>query len=362
MDELFGAPMASIATVLAVAFGLAVAFLLFIRVRNPILVRMAIRNVLRRPGQSLLILAGLMLATAVISSAFTIGDSVTYSIKNNASSSLRSLDELLVVDEDSEVWEGRALPDGFSETILQEIVPDLDADPDIDGLLPALTQNVAVINSDSQQFESSVTLAGLDPQRAAVFDELFDKSGAPIDLAALRSDEVYITRDGAEALLAEPGTVLSVALGPGTFTPITVRGVVDGSYVRQEGTDVVLMTSLSSVQDLLNRPGELSAILISNRGDVFGGVDLTDTVTERYQNHSAVRGSGLKLVPIKREVVDQANETGSLFVSFFTTFGLSSIGVGLLLTLTTCWTTRNGLVAATRSLASWAQTSTPSVT
>ena len=108
MDELFGAPMASIATVLAVAFGLAVAFLLFIRVRNPILVRMAIRNVLRRPGQSLLILAGLMLATAIISSAFTIGDSVTYSIKNNASSSLRSLDELLVVDEDSEVWEGRA--------------------------------------------------------------------------------------------------------------------------------------------------------------------------------------------------------------------------------------------------------------
>ena len=95
---------------------------------------------------------------------------------------------------------------------------------------------------------------------------------------------------------------------------------------------------------------------------MFGGVDLTDTVTERYQNHSAVRGSGLKLVPIKREVVDQANETGSLFVSFFTTFGLSSIGVGLLLTLTTCWTTRNGLVAATRSLASWAQTSTPSVT
>ena len=108
MDELFGAPMAGIATVLAVAFGLAVAFLLFIRVRNPILVRMAIRNVLRRPGQSLLILAGLMLATAIISSAFTIGDSVTYSIKNNASSSLRSLDELLVVDEDSEVWEGRA--------------------------------------------------------------------------------------------------------------------------------------------------------------------------------------------------------------------------------------------------------------
>ena len=89
MDELFGAPMENIAAVLAVAFGLALAFLLYIRVRNPILVRMAFRNVLRRPGQSLLILAGLMLATAIISSAFTVGDSVTYSIKNTAAASLR---------------------------------------------------------------------------------------------------------------------------------------------------------------------------------------------------------------------------------------------------------------------------------
>ena len=66
MDELFGAPMENIAAVLAVAFGLAVAYLPYIGLRDPILVRMAFRNVLRRPGQSLLILAGLMLATAII--------------------------------------------------------------------------------------------------------------------------------------------------------------------------------------------------------------------------------------------------------------------------------------------------------
>ena len=113
MDELFGAPITNIAAVLTVPFGLAVVFLLYIRVRHPILVRMAIRNVVRRPGQSLLIISGLMLATAIISSAFTVGDSVTYSIKNSAAASLRSVDEILVVDEDSNFWEGRALPDGF---------------------------------------------------------------------------------------------------------------------------------------------------------------------------------------------------------------------------------------------------------
>ena len=55
MDELFGSPMSNVAVVLAVAFGIAVAILVYIKLRDPILVRMAVRNVLRRPVQSLLI-------------------------------------------------------------------------------------------------------------------------------------------------------------------------------------------------------------------------------------------------------------------------------------------------------------------
>ncbi len=331
MDELFGAPMSSVATVLAVAFGLAIAFLLFIRLRNPILVRMAFRNVRRRPGQSVLIVAGLMLATAIISSAFTVGDSVTYSIKNNAAASLRTLDELIVVDEDSEVWEGRALPDGIPETVFHELGTSLYADVEIDGVLPSLTEIVAVVNSESRQFDSSAQLTGLDPQRAMTFEELFDTEGAPLDLTALGHNELYINEDGAKALQVEPGTVLSVATGPGIQTPFTVRGVVDGSYGTVVEAEVILMVSLSAVQELLGRPGEISSIGISNRGDVFGGLDLTDSVVERYQNHSAIGGNGLKLVPVKQDAVDEANETGSILVSMFTTFGLFSICVGLLL-------------------------------
>ncbi|MDE2969759.1 MAG: hypothetical protein OXT51_06635, partial [Chloroflexota bacterium] len=161
MDELFGAPIENIATVLAVIFAAFMGFLLFIRLRNPILVTMAVRNARRRPGQSLLILTGLMLATAIISSAFTVGDSVSYSIKRVATESLRSLDEFVVVDEDSELWEGRELPKGFSAGSVLALEADLDADPDVDGVLPVLTEDVAVINPDSRQFESGALLAGL---------------------------------------------------------------------------------------------------------------------------------------------------------------------------------------------------------
>ena len=356
MDELFGASLSSIAAVLSVVIGIAVAFFVYIRIRNPILVRMAFRYALRRPGQSLLVLAGLMLATAIISSAFTIGDSVTYSIKSTAAAALRSVDELLTVDEDSEVWEGRALPDGFSESVFEALAPELDADQNIDGVLPALTQVVSAINPDSRQFESSVLLAGLDPARPGAFDELFDAGGAPLDLAALGPSEVYITEDGAEALNAGPGSVLNIALGPGMLTPLTVLGVADGAYVSVQRTDVILMTALASVQGLLGRPGELSTVLISNRGDVFGGVNLTSNVVDSYRDHSSVGGSGLEMVPVKRDVVDQANEIGGLFVSLFTTFGLFSIGVGLLLIFLIFSMLAAGAVACSNSrcLAEWA--------
>ena len=198
-------------------------------------------------------------------------------------------------------------------------------------MLPTLTENVAAINSDSQQFESSTRLAGLDPRLAMVFDELFDVEGEPLDLTVLGPNEVYTNRVGADALLAGTGSKLSLALGPGVLTPLTVRGVLDGSYSKPVGTDVVMMAPLSSVQQLLGRPGELSTILISNRGDVFCGAALTDTVVERYENHAAIGGGGLELLSVKHNAIDQANETGALFVSLFATSGLFSIGVGMLL-------------------------------
>lgn len=331
MDELFGAPIENIAAVLAVIFAVAMAFLVFIRIRDPILVRMAFRNARRRPGQSLLILVGLMLATAIISSAFTVGDSVSYSIKRVATESLRSLDEFVVVDEDSELWEGRELPKGFSAESVLGLEAALDADPDVDGVLPALVEDVALINPDSRQFESGALLAGLHPVRAESFERLLDVDGNPVDLAGLADNAAYITRDGADELEAAVGGTLNVFFGPGAPTPITIGGIVEDSYFSGTGTDVVLMMPLGAVQGLLERPGELSSLLISNTGDATAGVDLTQTIVGRYESHEEIEGQGLEIVPIKQDVLDTANEVGSLFVSFFTTFGLFSIGVGLLL-------------------------------
>ena len=174
MGELFGVPVPVLALALGIIFAIFGLALVFIAVRNPILVRMAMRNVRRRPARGLLIIIGLMLATAIITSAFTTGDSITFSIKKNVIDSLHSLDEIIRIDEDSEVWEGQPLPEEFSQTIFQELAPILDADQDIDGVLPVLVEQIAVVNLRSQQFEINALFSGLDPARAAAFDPLVD--------------------------------------------------------------------------------------------------------------------------------------------------------------------------------------------
>ena len=136
MDELFGAPLSSYTVPLLVVFVVIVAYLVYIALRNTILLRMALRNVVRRPARTLLAVTGLMLATAIVSIAFTVGDSLTFSIKSDATDALRELDEFVGVDADSDVWDGIAVPETIPQSLYDEIGPILEADPDIAATLP----------------------------------------------------------------------------------------------------------------------------------------------------------------------------------------------------------------------------------
>ena len=331
MDELFGTPIESIALVLAVVFALLASMLVVTLIRHNILARMAMRNVIRRPARTVLIIIGLMLATAIISSAFTQGDSVAFSVKREVIDNLREIDEMVIVDDDSDVWENRAVPEVFPASIFDEIEPLLTADPLIDGVMPSLNEAVPVINFSAQQFEVSALLSGLDPARVSQFGTLFDGAGNPMDLAGLGPNELYLDAEGAEEIAAGPGDVLGLALGPSDLHEMTVRGVVEGWYSKGDGTKVVMMMPLARVQELLSAEDEISSILVSNKGDRFEGEGPTEQVLEKFEDLPAIRDAGLELFPIKRDLIESANEIGSLFMSFFTTFGLFSIGVGLLL-------------------------------
>ena len=171
-----------------------------------------------------------------------------------------------------------------------------------------------------------------------------------MDLSSLAMDEVYLDRDGADALDAQAGDTIGVALGPAQLTDLKVKAVVDSWYYKRSATKVVVMTSLAHAQELLGKPGLLSTILISNKGGYLEGEALTDQVVDRFNDLPALKEAGLEVFDVKQRIVGIANEVGNIFVSLFTTFGLFSIGVGLLLIFTMLAAERKSEVGIARAV------------
>ena len=124
---------------------------------------------------------------------------------------------------------------------------------------------------------------------------------------------------------------MQLFLGPQSFREMTVKAVMDGWFFNSGQYQVVMAVSLGRAQGLLDKEGRLSYILVSNTGDDEEGVELTESVVGRHGDLPALVNNGLEMHDVKQEGIDFANEWGNLFLSFFTVFGLFSIGVGLLL-------------------------------
>ncbi|MCB0243880.1 MAG: hypothetical protein KDI12_10740, partial [Anaerolineae bacterium] len=73
-----------LAVVLSVGVGLILLWLLIAALRNPVLIKLGLRNIPRRPAQSLLIILGLTLSTVIFISSLSLGDTLNYSVQRNA--------------------------------------------------------------------------------------------------------------------------------------------------------------------------------------------------------------------------------------------------------------------------------------
>ena len=93
-------------------------------VRRPVLRRLALRNLVRRPRETMLVILGSLLGTAIMTGSFVVGDTFTSSIRRGAFEQLGPIDEVVSVGGLAEGAALRSRLAGFT-------------DPDVDGVLPA---------------------------------------------------------------------------------------------------------------------------------------------------------------------------------------------------------------------------------
>jgi putative ABC transport system permease protein len=331
MNEVFGIPADALATALAVVLGAGLAIVGALALRNPIFLKLGLRNIPRRRARSALIVLGLMLGTAIIAAALATGDTMSTTIRSYVIRALGPTDVLVSAkgtDAES-IWNPAAASaqnGWFDDDAWKRIRAATAESPLVDGVAPAIIEGVAVQDQTTRQNEPRVALFASDPSALDAYAPI-RSGGKEVSLGDLGLHEVYLNEKAAEELGGgAAGDSLLVLAGP-RAQPFRVRAIVEFDGAGTEGA--ALLLPLRRAQLLLGRPGEIEHVLISNRGDAESGAKLSDDVVRLLE--PTLGPLGLEADPEKANGLAEADAQGNAFMTMFTTFGSFSIAAGILL-------------------------------
>ena len=336
MTELFGIPLTAILVVLVIMLAICLSGVAWVAWRRPVIFKLGIRNIPRRPAQSALIILGLMLSTLLISAAFSSGDTMQRSATTHVYGLFGHVDELIVFSRDGTASAGDALTATIDDDVLTLVDASLGGNPDVDGVLPVLDIVVPVINTTRNLTEAQVGISGIDLARVAPFGGLQRADGSAIDLAAIADTQVVVNQRAADALGVVPGDTLQIHYNnsPVSFTvnAVAVESMVSGArypgYLETRPLPGIVMP-LDRLQTLTGQPGKLSMIMVSNRGGIIDGEQPTDAVVEELKNALVAQPVGV--AAIKRDGVNEAEGMAQGMTGIFLVMSLFSVAAGVLL-------------------------------
>ena len=346
MDALFGLSMQTIMYVLLAIFAVSIGSVAWVVLRNRTMFKMGLRNVPRRGLQTVLIVVGLMLATLIITASFATGDTIDYSVSGAAYNQWERTDlNLNLRGADSEDAIG---PDIFvTENVASQLQKQFAGDPDIDVFMPFLFEKVAATSDASKLSEPAANLTGVDPKALTQVGGLHNVEGGTYDLATLSATDALLSERAAKHLGATTGDTLTLYYEGDQFT-VNVVGVVEdeqSSGVVGDFDDSLraggIVMNLAAVQGITGHTGQVNYISVALKGDVRSTVGPQAAAAaeriEQYLNTTQgkvmlnLSADNIVVETVKADDIQQAEEFGNLFTTFFLAIGLFSIAAGIML-------------------------------
>src|SRR5213594_3343127 len=174
---------------------------------RPLLARLAARNIGRRKSRVLIVVAGLLVGTAIISSSLVVGDTLSYIFLQDVYVRLGAVDELV-----SNAFNGQLF--SFAESNATQIASDLAAvRSPVDGIAPVLLKVMPVRNIAGNKGNQQITVLGLNASAEGAFGPLTRLDGRPTDTNVLGPVEVFANERAAADLNATPGEDLTLFYG-----------------------------------------------------------------------------------------------------------------------------------------------------
>src|SRR5207244_10468352 len=130
---------------------------------RPLLARVAARNSGRRKSRVLIVVAGLLVGTAIISSSLVVGDTLSYIFLQDVYVRRGAVDELV-----SNAFNGQLF--SFAESNATQIASDLAAiRSPVDGIAPVLLKVMPVRNIAGNKGNQQITVLGLNASAEGAF-------------------------------------------------------------------------------------------------------------------------------------------------------------------------------------------------
>ncbi len=311
----------------AVAVLLGLAFVALVVGLRPLLARLAARNIGRRKSRVMIVVAGLLVGTAIISSSLVVGDTLGYIFLEDVYVRLGAVDEIV-----SNEFSGQLF--SFNETNYTQIAADLAGrSTPIDGIASALVKTMPVRNVAGNKGNQRITVMGLNASHEGAFGPLATIGGRSVDVDDLAPGEVYANGRAAADLNATAGQDLTLFYGT---TNQTLVHVMVADIVRDEGKagygrDPILFMDLRRAQAAFNETGAINRIRVSNVGGVADGVAFSERVVQDLRLSIAERHLELRVQDVKASQIAQAMQVGRDATELFLVMGAFGILAGVLL-------------------------------
>ncbi|MFY9586606.1 MAG: FtsX-like permease family protein [Actinomycetota bacterium] len=307
--------MGPIVVVFVVIFGL----ILFLALRQRLLGRLAARSIRRRIGQSLLVVAGLMVGTTAITASLIGADSTEDSTVLNTYRSWNMVDDLVT-----------APNNGFFSA---DVATRLAADPTLgrvtDAVASGIDQVASVADLDRRQGESgTVTLVGLDPAaQRKTLGAFILTDGKRTFLDDVGENGVVISRRLANALNARVGDRLRVTvetLAPGEPIPLIVHGIARADGPGAYTLSHAVFAPLATAQRILNTD-KINVVRVS----AVGGVKPARSAFPQLRQAVAALGtSGVEAHDAKVNDVEQAKKNTEFIKTFLVALSVLIMAAG----------------------------------
>ncbi len=298
---------------------------LYVLIRKPVLRRLALRNAVRRPRETALVILGSLLGTAIMTGSFVVGDTFNASIRRTAYEQLGPVDEIVSAN-------------GIGAAAMLDARLTGIHDANVDGTL-TLTTTSASAASTIAPVRAAPKAQLLETDFAAARAFGGDAHATGISGPTPAPGEAVIGRDLARALKIGPGAAVdafaygrTLHLHVARVLPkLGIAGYWSGDETASDNIFVAPGTIAGLVAGGVSRstaPPQ-SLVLVSNTGGVEAGATRTAAVDDVLA--ARLRGVAASVNDRKQAVLDHAERSGQSLSRLYTSLGTFAVLAGILL-------------------------------